>query len=195
MRRIGQAGVILLLLTAAIVVPTTAAQACRCAMGTPAGAVSSVLDVVFLGEVVERKGKRVERVNDNNLPVGGQFTYTFSVERVYKGEVDVDQRVVAGVEGAACGIVLNPGQTYLVYGDGREHARRQGRSRRVLDAPLLRDGQGDHGAGRLRGRRSHPSVPRRMPPLAPPAEPDLDLSDRRCRQAPSRPARRSWGWL
>ena len=161
------------MLATAIVVPATAAQACSCGLGTPTERLDRA-DAVFIGEVVARKGKRVEEVNENVF-IGGQFTYTFAVERVYKGEVDVNQRVAAGVDGAACGIVLNPGQTYLVYGTA-------GNTLGVKAAP---DEYSTHlcsGTGKattapaVYGDGEPPIGAPVEPPLSTPTDPDLDTS-------------------
>lgn len=111
MRRIGQAGVVLLLLVAAIVVPTTAAQACSCAMGQPQQ-LEKWAGAVFTGEIVDRTGARKVKSGQ----AFGAFTYTIEVDRVFKGAVAEVQKVVAGTSGAACGVVFPKEGPILVYG-------------------------------------------------------------------------------
>jgi hypothetical protein len=113
MRRIGQAGVVVVLLLAAIVVPTTAAQACSCAMGTPQQ-LENWAGAVFTGEIVDRTGARMVKSGQAYAP--GSFTYTIEVDRVFKGSVTEVQKVVAGTDGAACGVVFPKEGPILVYG-------------------------------------------------------------------------------
>ena len=113
MRQIGRAGAVLLVLMAAIVVPTTAAQACSCAMGQPQQLMKWA-DAVFIGEVVDRTGARTVKSGQAYGP--GSFTYTIEVDRVFKGAVGEVQKVVAGTSGAACGVVFPKEGPILVYG-------------------------------------------------------------------------------
>lgn len=113
MRRIGRAAVVLLVLLAGIVVPTTAAQACSCAMGKPPELMKWP-GAVFTGEIVDRTGQR--KVKSGQAYAPGSFTYTIEVDRVFKGAVAEVQKVVAGRSEAACGVVFPKDGPILVYG-------------------------------------------------------------------------------
>lgn len=114
MRRIVQGGLALLVLMGGLVFTTGTAQACSCAMGTPEERLDWA-DAVFIGQIVERTGKRVEKVG-KNLFTGGSFTYTVEVDTVYKGQVAAIEHVVAGTDGASCGVTFPDSGPILVYG-------------------------------------------------------------------------------
>jgi MYXO-CTERM domain-containing protein len=90
------------------------AQACSCAMGSVDDRLERA-DAVFTGEIVERSnGLIYEEGQPSSL---GRFVYTIEVDRVYKGEVDEVQQVVAGTSGAACGVVFPKSGPILVFGN------------------------------------------------------------------------------
>ncbi len=114
MRRIVQGGLALLVLLGGLVFTTGTAQACSCAIGTPEERLDWA-DAVFSGQIVERTGKRVEKVG-KNLFTGGKFTYTVEVDAVYKGQVAAIEKVVAGTDSASCGVTFPDSGPILVYG-------------------------------------------------------------------------------
>ena len=114
MRRIVQGALALLIVLGGMAFTTGTAQACSCFLGTPQQRLDRS-DAVFSGEIVDRTGKGVEKVG-KNLYTGGNFTYTVAVDAVYKGDVAATQKVVAGTDGAACGITFPDNGPVLVFG-------------------------------------------------------------------------------
>lgn len=97
--------VVLLVLGGAPVLALAAppAYACSCAVEATGPAALAAAEVVFEGRPVERQG---------------EGSWTFQVDRVYRGAVAGRQRVVTGTEQeASCGRSFTLGRTYLV--DGR----------------------------------------------------------------------------
>lgn len=107
MRRFVRAGLVVLVMLAGMVLPTTAAQACLCAQMSDDRAFRSS-DAVFYGEVVRRSPSKDDLVQDT-------FTHTIEVDRVYKGDVAAKTRLIAGGNSNSCGIRLVVGESYLVF--------------------------------------------------------------------------------
>jgi hypothetical protein len=103
-RRLGAllAGVLLLVVAAAWVTPSPA-YACTCRASTEAEQLERA-SVVFIGTVV---GDRA---------AGDTRTYTFAVDRVYRGRVLATQDLNTHVQSSACGLDLPAGGQYLVLG-------------------------------------------------------------------------------
>lgn len=114
MQRFARGALVLLLLVAGMIFTTGTAQACSCALGSPVDQMERA-DAVFTGEIVERSGKRVDKVGKNAY-TAGQFTYTIEVDRVFKGEVNKVQEIVAGTGESSCGVVFPEDGPILVFG-------------------------------------------------------------------------------
>lgn len=99
---------------AGVVVSAAPAQACSCAMLGPQQRLDAA-DAVFIGDVVARKGKGVWE-GPSGVFVGGTFTYTIAVDRVFKGDVAATQQVVASPDSPACGITLPDHGSVIIYG-------------------------------------------------------------------------------
>jgi hypothetical protein len=113
MRHVARVGIVLAVLFAGIVLPGSAAQACRCAVFEPE-ALAAEADAVFYGEIVDRTPTRPE--GQNNSSDMTREAYTIDVEQVFKGEVYAEQSVLAGSNTSTCGIDLPASGTVLVYG-------------------------------------------------------------------------------
>ena len=113
MRRVARVGMVLAVLFAGIVLPGSAAQACSCAIGTPTQSANRA-DAVFFGEIVDRTRTPSEPQGSPWLTTNS--SYTVAVERVFKGEVYAEQVLLAGGNGASCGIMLPASGSVLVYG-------------------------------------------------------------------------------
>ncbi len=114
MQRFARGVLVLLVLVAGMIFTTGTAQACSCALGSSVDQMERA-DAVFTGEIVERSGKRVDKVGKNAY-TAGQFTYAIEVDRVFKGEVTEVQQVVAGTGEASCGVVFPEDGPILVFG-------------------------------------------------------------------------------
>jgi len=113
MRRVARVGMVLAVLFAGVVLPGSAAQACRCAVLEPE-AFAAEADAVFYGVIVDRTPTRPE--GQGNSSDMTRETYTIDVEQVFKGEVYAEQSVLAGSNRSTCGIDLPASGTVLVYG-------------------------------------------------------------------------------
>jgi hypothetical protein len=79
------------------------AYACSCAYQRDDPELTRIADVIFVGTVV----------GDRTL--GETRTYTFTVDRVYKGQAHATQKLTTHAQGPACGLELNGPGPYLVY--------------------------------------------------------------------------------
>lgn len=109
-----------------LALPMQRAAACSCAMFGPEEA-AAVSDVVFAGTVVDAQPTGFL---DRSAPVAatvpmplpaGQTIYTFAVDGVAKGTVADQADVLAGGDGASCGMSFGMNERWLVFGtwDGR----------------------------------------------------------------------------
>ena len=114
MRRIAQGALALLIVLGGMAFTTGTAQACSCVAGG-ADEYYQWADAVFSGEIVDRTGERLENAG-KNVFAPGSFTYTVEVDAVFKGDVAARQKVVAGTQESACGIVFPKSGPILVYG-------------------------------------------------------------------------------
>jgi hypothetical protein len=117
-------GLIVAVLLGGIALPASVAQACSCAVLSPAEHLKNA-DAVFVGTVVEKmKG---EQPSDGALVGAGRVVYTVEVDTVYKGEVPAVQQVVSNGNSAACGISLPVGEPVVVFGtdSGDQEAAQQ----------------------------------------------------------------------
>jgi hypothetical protein len=110
--------------------PVQQVAACSCMQATPQEAAARA-DAVFAGTVVNQQPVGVE-----SGPVGamaatlpapapfGQMIYTFSVDGVAKGEVGSGVDVLAGGDGASCGMSFAPEERWLIFTtwDGAIHS-------------------------------------------------------------------------
>lgn len=87
------------------------ALACSC-VSSPLSARVDRHDVVFAGRAVARAPESVSEVASSADPV----TWTFTVDRVYKGAPREPQPVVTARSEASCGFEFEAGRTYLVLG-------------------------------------------------------------------------------
>lgn len=89
----------------------TLASACSCAYNPDSRELEQQAGVIFTGTVVDRQGEQGGG--------GGEITYTFSVDRVFKGQAYSLQQVATADSSAACGIEqLAIDKPYLVLTDG-----------------------------------------------------------------------------
>ena len=93
----------LLLVVATWWVGPERAYACSCAYEPDHPELVQIADVIFLGTVV----------GDRTL--GDTRTYTFTVERVFKGQAYATQTVTTHTQGPACGLELTDPGPYLVH--------------------------------------------------------------------------------
>ena len=110
MRGLARAGVVMALLCAGLVVPGAAAQACTCADSGPAQDFKRA-DVVFLGNVLERDPPAGTAEAD----AASEVTFTFAVQRVFKGKVAAEQPVISQGLAGYCGQTFNTNDSVLVY--------------------------------------------------------------------------------
>lgn len=97
-----------LLATGVAIIPAQRALACSCALGTLDEAAASA-DAVFAGRVA------AEVALDVLDPGAGGTIYTFAVEGVAKGPVSDRVEVLAGGDGAMCGMIFDREQRWLVF--------------------------------------------------------------------------------
>ncbi len=86
------------------------AAACSCAV-TQWPETIATRDVIF-------KGTPVQRESSGPFWSGSSADWAFNVDTVYKGEVTERAIVVAGADGASCGVVFTLGLPYLVVTTG-----------------------------------------------------------------------------
>lgn len=113
MERLSRAMLVLMMLLVGMIFSTGTAQACSCAAGSPQQHFRGA-DAVFIGEIVDRSGKRWNDYGEARGP--GEFTYTVDVGEVFKGEVAKTQQFVSGTDGAACGVVFPQDGSIMVFG-------------------------------------------------------------------------------
>lgn len=82
------------------------AHACSCSTQTDANAARAA-DAVFLG--VAGDPERGDRGTDPTV-------WTFTVQTVFKGDVAARQEVITPTRTASCGLAVDAGATYLVFG-------------------------------------------------------------------------------
>lgn len=93
----------LLLVLAGIWVAPASAYACTCRESTESEQLERA-SVAFIGTVVADQA------------TGDTRTYTFAVDRVYRGRVEASQPVLTHVQNSACGLELPGASQYLVLG-------------------------------------------------------------------------------
>jgi hypothetical protein len=103
-----------LALTAALGSPAHRALACSCGFSDLPERLEDT-DVVFLGKVASVGETFPTPRPDGLVPIDSDLGTTFTVERVYKGEVAAEAVVQSGSNEASCGIVFEPGQRYIVF--------------------------------------------------------------------------------
>lgn len=96
-------------------VPLQRAAACSCVESTPAEA-ARFADAAFAGTVVAQREMGVAPGAIGN-PVGmaGSTVYTFAVDGVAKGAIATRVDVLAGGDGAGCGMSFDGEQRWLVF--------------------------------------------------------------------------------
>ncbi len=112
MRHVARVGMVLAVLFAGIVLPGSAAQACRCAVLGPE-ALTAAADAVFYGEIVDRTPTRPDNEGSSSSLTGR--TYTIDVDQVFKGRVYAEQTLLAGGSSSSCGLTLPESGSVLVY--------------------------------------------------------------------------------
>jgi hypothetical protein len=122
-----------LLLAAAMAIglaslPVQQALACSCADGTIEQS-ASFADAVFAGTVVDQRPVGLDPVGalaaTAPMPgLMGQAIYTFAVDGVAKGDVATRAEVLAGGDGASCGMSFGLDERWLVFTtwDGAVHS-------------------------------------------------------------------------
>jgi len=113
MRRIAQGALALLIVLGGMAFFAGTAQACSCAFGTEQEQLDRA-DAVFSGEIVKRTGDVIKPGSSASSP--GLIEYTVAVSEVFKGDVAASQKVVAGTQESACGVVFPKSGPILVYG-------------------------------------------------------------------------------
>jgi len=103
----------LLLSAGAVVLPATPAAACSCvrAPGDGEAAFYDEADVVFAGEMVERRDPPFS-LSRSSADLG---TRVFEVATVFKGSASRRQGVLSPVSGASCGLELPTDRRVLVF--------------------------------------------------------------------------------
>ena len=112
MRHVARVGMVLAVLLAGIVLPGSAAQACRCAVFGPEAHLAAA-DAAFFGKIVDRTPTRPEISID--LPPYLATSYTIDVDQVFKGQVYAKETVLAGGSSSSCGLTLPGSGSVLVY--------------------------------------------------------------------------------
>ena len=92
-------------------VPTV--SACMCGDTPTVAEMQEDAQTIFVGQVVARQ--------DSKMPVGGgeywdAYSFTFEVERVWKGRATPQVAVITGLGQGDCGVLFERGLRYLVYG-------------------------------------------------------------------------------
>ena len=110
--------------------PVQQVAACSCAQSTPAQA-AEFADAVFAGTVVDERPvgahdvplRAVAATKPMPAPFG-QTLYTFDVDGVAKGPVGTRVEVLAGGDGAACGMTFAMNERWLIFTtwDGAVHS-------------------------------------------------------------------------
>ncbi|MEA2652229.1 MAG: hypothetical protein QOI85_1950 [Chloroflexota bacterium] len=111
-------------------VPLEQVAACSCAQSTPEQA-AEFADVVFAGTVVTSQPVGAETgplgavaATGPGLAPLGQTIYTFEVDGIAKGPVGAQVEVLAGGDGASCGMSFGMNERWLVFTtwDGAMHS-------------------------------------------------------------------------
>ncbi|MGH2429725.1 MAG: hypothetical protein ACRDGV_12760 [Candidatus Limnocylindria bacterium] len=113
----------LLLAMSALLLPVERVTACSCAMSTPEEEAARS-DAVFSGTVVA-----TEQVPNVGVPAGSDeptTIYTFAVDGVVRGTVGSQHPVLAGGDGASCGMSFGMDERWLVFA--------------IYDGPMLTTG-------------------------------------------------------
>lgn len=108
--------------------PVSQVAACSCAMSTPEEA-ATFADAAFAGTVIgetqvgDTRGAGAMAATVPMPMPFGQSIYRFAVDGVAKGEVDAEVDVLAGGDGASCGMSFGTGERWLVFTtwDGSMH--------------------------------------------------------------------------
>lgn len=88
----------------------TWASACRCASTSDAAAEhASRADAIFSGSLTTSERSPAPGSSPDGL------SYTFAVDRVYKGEVAANQRVISVASSGSCGLELRGSGPFLVF--------------------------------------------------------------------------------
>ncbi|MCU1627563.1 MAG: hypothetical protein JWP64_2512 [Pseudonocardia sp.] len=114
-RRTVLVGVLALAVPVIMVGTAPAALACSCVTQQFTGQVDRA-DVVFSGRVLALEPERPRTVVGSTDPM----TWTFSVDRRYKGDAQAPQPVVSVRSEASCGVEFREGRTYLVLGSHQQ---------------------------------------------------------------------------
>jgi hypothetical protein len=114
-RRTVLVGVLALAVPVIMVGTAPAALACSCVTQQFTGQVDRA-DVVFSGRVLAVEPERPRTVVGSTDPM----TWTFSVDRRYKGDAQAPQPVVSVRSEASCGVEFREGRTYLVLGSHQQ---------------------------------------------------------------------------
>jgi hypothetical protein len=114
-RRTVLVGVLALAVPVIMVGTAPAALACSCVTKQFTGQVDRA-DVVFSGRVLALEPERPRTVVGSTDPM----TWTFSVDRRYKGDAQAPQPVVSVRSEASCGVEFREGRTYLVLGSHQQ---------------------------------------------------------------------------
>lgn len=114
-RRTVLVGVLALAVPVIMVGTAPAALACSCVTQQLA-AQADRADVVFSGRALALEPERPRTMAGSADPV----TWTFSVDRRYKGDAQAPQPVVSARSEASCGVEFREGRTYLVLGTHRQ---------------------------------------------------------------------------
>jgi len=136
------------------------AMACSCIRTTPIQALGRT-DASFTGKVIARRSSVLGPNSSSLDPV----TLTFAVESVFKGTVRRRQQIVTVSSGASCGLEVEDGATYLVFGSKEASV--------VTPSP----GRGQYGANLCNGTAAAPAgyrpegFPSAKRPLAERADP------------------------
>ena len=100
-------GIALLILTSVVLSPQSV-HACSCATPKTAPDELKESDAVFSGEVRDVSSRGGENSSGMNV-------VTFSVDRIWKGNVTKTQKIYTAASSASCGYNFSKGELYLVY--------------------------------------------------------------------------------
>lgn len=104
---------VVLIAPALVVLSATQALACSCVPQRPDPVALKDATAVFSGTVAEV---------EEGVEIGfDRVTWTFAVEQVFKGDVSEMQEVTSHTQSAACGLVFDEEERYVVFAyDGEE---------------------------------------------------------------------------
>lgn len=150
------------------------AHACSCTTRTDAELFRAA-NAVFTGMLVQTENGPTPTPVGAGRPSGHPVTYTFAVDRVYKGRITALQRVNSGSDEASCGLPVRGDGPYVVFAN-RPMASKANDAEPSLSAIPLTSGLCD-GTRKLAAAEALPFGPGQAPAVAPSPEPTVEIPD------------------